>query len=141
VPPVTVGHFAFIFGATGGYDDALVVDLSTNGLYNGSPEAWLQDSRNYPPPLGFSADDIRAMLVAHAPDTLAAVAAQHSEGAVEAHQASLAVRGGAESESIDAGLVFAPEAAAEHGLGLGLLLGSGHYLLPPPLDAIHPAIA
>ncbi|MBV9930264.1 MAG: hypothetical protein JO013_04885 [Alphaproteobacteria bacterium] len=142
--PVQVGHFEFIYGDTGGYNDALVVDTDTMTLLPGGPEEWLQDPRNYPGQLGVTADDIRAALVAHAPDTLAAAGhggAAPAQPEAESHATTLALPGETVLVALDTAAVFAPAAAADHGVDLDALLAGVNPFLHPPLDVIHPAIA
>jgi len=141
--PVQVGHYEFIYGDTGGYNDALVVDTDTMTVMPGGPEEWLQDARNYPPQLGLTADDIRAALIAHAPDTLAAAA--HPAGAAppeaETHATTLSLPGETELVTLDTASVFATAGEAEHGVNLDALLAGVNPILHPILDAVHPAIA
>jgi hypothetical protein len=139
-PAVEVGHFDFYYGDTGGYNDALIIDTSTMTLYRGTPESWLQDPRNYPAPLGFSADDIRAQLVAHAPDTLAAAAHGGDAPAAESHATTLSLPGETALVALDAATVFAPGGSAGHGFDLGALLALANPAPHPSLDYIHPAI-
>jgi hypothetical protein len=141
-PAVEVGHFDFFYGDMGGYNDALIIDTSTMTLYRGTAESWLQDPRNYPAQLGFSADDIRALLVAHAPDTLAAA---HSGGApagaaADSHATTLSLPGETELVALDAATVFQPAGSAGHGFDLGAFLHSANPMPHPSLEYVHPAI-
>jgi hypothetical protein len=134
--PVQVGHFEFIFGNSGGYNDALVVDTNTMTVLGIGPEQWLQDARNYPPELGLSLIDIRASLIAHAPDTLSAAGHSGVTGPEGGHQ-------GADTGvvALDLAAPFEPAGQPDHGVDLDALLAGVNPALHPPLDAIHIAIA